>query len=562
MKILVISLLRVGDVLMSAGVLRDLRAKHPDAQIDLLVNSQCASIAPLLGSVDRVIEFDRAGLQKGLGEASAPVFESYEKLSALLDQIEGQTYDLAVNLTQNRLSGWLMGLVDARERLGLVLDHDGRGVFGSNWFRYLNLQIDLESTEVFHFNDIFRFALGLESVRGQNEILKETVRGIAEADKVLSDVAGRRIVCVQALSSDIKKDWGLANFTEALTTFSHRHPDAVIAILAAPFEKERLKPLLEALDRNGVEAFLAVTSFEGAFSLLKRSDLLITLDTSLKHLAAAAKTKILEICVGSSDPYRTGADLGGAIIVRSREACAPCSHSSACHREQHFCAKRIASDAVSSLASELFENRKFQLKTIADEYKSDIEVLRVDRTSLGFWAATSLTETLTEANVARWIDLVCRKVWLQNSKSAHETIGTEMMRLTQFFRQMYPTAADYEWKMLIESFEQRAMDIEGRINGFKAGIRYLHGTYEDPARLQDFVRSLITFRDKLKATPLFASFRRSLDQVIEDQRSPAFTRFKHITEVVTEIEVRTSIHLRILRAIGPQIELPISAEPL
>ncbi len=563
MKILVVSLLRVGDVLMSAGVLRDLRAKHPHAQIDILVNSQCASIAPLLSSVDRVIEFDRNGLQKGLGEAAVPFFESYEKLSGLLDQIEGESYDLAINLTQNRLSGWLMGLIEARERKGLVMDNDGRGVFGSSWFRYMNQQIDLESGEVFHYNDIYRFALGLETVHDRASALMETSRGSTEASTILKAqgiAPTAKLICIQALSSDAKKDWGLDRFAKMIASLSARHPQAHVAILAAPFEQERLRPLLSAL--SDFPVFMAVTSFEGSYSLLKRSSLLITLDTSTKHLAAAAGTKVVEICVGSSDPYRTGADAHGAVIIRSRESCAPCVHSSPCHRDHHACAKRIPVEAVASIASEVFEGRVFQLKTIAEEYEREIEVLRVDRRSLGFWAAPSVTETISEASVAHWIDLVCRKIWLQGSRQAHETVGSEMMRLTSFFKVLYPTTADYEWKHLIEDFERRGMEIEGRVNGFKAGIRYLHGSFEDARKMQDFVKGLMTFRDKMRGAPLYASFRRSLDLVIEDDISPAFTRFRHIVETVGEIENRTKIHLRILRAIGSQMEGAVSAEPL
>ncbi len=561
MKILVVSLLRVGDVIMSANVLRDLRSKYPQAQIDLLVNAQCASVAPLLKTVNRVLEFDRAGLQRGLGDASVPFFESYEKLSGLLDEIESQSYDVAINLTQNRMSGWLMGLIEAKERIGLVLDHDGRGVFGSNWFRYLNQQIDLESNEVFHFNDIFRFALGLDDAKSRLPALEETANGQSEANKILESLASRKLICVQALSSDIKKDWGLDRFKNALTAVAARHPDVSFAILAAPFEIERLEPFVSALNDNGVSAVLAVTSFEGAFSLLKKSELLVTLDTSLKHLAAAAGTRLVEICVGSSDPYRTGADLNGAIIVKSKEGCAPCAHATPCHRTQHFCAKRISADAVAAIVSEVYSNRKFQLRLIADEYKSDLEVLRVDRTSLGFWTAPLINEALSEASVGRWLDLVCRKIWLQGSKISHETVGSEMLRVSRFFRAHYPTAADYEWKLIFENFERRAMEIEGRINGFKSGIRYLHGTFEDQKRMKEFVKGLIGFKEKIRTSPLFASFRRSLDLVIDDQMSPAFTRLRHIVEVVGEIETRTSIHLRILRAVGPQIENPMSAEP-
>jgi ADP-heptose:LPS heptosyltransferase len=561
LKILVMSLLRIGDIAMSAGVLRDLRAKYPEARIDLLLNQQCAQIAPLLPYVDRFIYFDRQRLQKGLGDATVPFFESYELLSELLETVGDENYDLSLNLTQNRLSGWLMGLIEAKQRIGLVLDQDGRASFNSNWFRYMNTQIDHDGTEVFHFNDIFRFALGLDEIQTARPIMKETDAGKADALAIAGET--QHLVAVQMLSSDLKKDYPLPAYTAALATFATRHPEVTLAILAAPFEKERLQPVVDALVNDGHRAVLAVTSFEAAYSLLKRSKLTITLDTSIKHLAAAAGSPILEICLGSSDPYRTGADQNGAVILRSKEACAPCTHSKACHRESQFCATRVPPDAVALLASEVYSRRHFQLQAIAEEYSEEIEVLRVERNALGFWAAPSLTEPLSEASVGRWIDLLCRKMWIQGTKnqdSLSSTLGSEMLKLADFFKALHPKVSEIEWRHLLEDFERRAMDIEGRINGFKTGIRHLHGTYEDPKQMRDFVRSLMTFREKTRTSPLFASFKKALDQVIEDDVSPAFTRFRHIHDVVNEIENRTKIHLKILRAVRLQLDVEGSVE--
>lgn len=544
MKILVVSLLRIGDIAMSAGILRDLRAKYPEAQIDLLLNQQCAQIAPLIPSVNRFFYFDRQAMQKGLGEGSVPFFESYEILNELLDQISETHYDLAINLTQNRLSGWLMGLIPASHRIGLVLEADGRASFNSNWFRYLNTQIDQEGAEVFHFNDIFRFALKLESAPGA--ALAETEAGISEATTVIGD--RKNVVSVQMLTSDVKKDYPLGAFTAALSDFAGRHPEAELAVLAAPFEREKLASVVEKLNRAGHKAFLAVTNFEAALSVVKRSRLLITLDTSIKHLAAAVSTPVLEICVGSADPYRTGADLEGAIVLQSKEACAPCSHSKACHRESHFCSSRLPSSTIALVAGELYEKRSFQLPAIAEEDADDVEILRVDRKAAGFYALTPVNEDFSEAAIGRWVDLQCKKLWIAGNEAPKE-LGSEILKLAQFMKGHHSKVADFEWRHLLEDFERRAMEIEGRINGFKAGLRYLHGTYEDPRKMAEFVRGLIHFREKTRSSALFASFKRSLDQVIEDDISPAFTRFRHIHDAVSEIEVRTQLHLKILRTL-------------
>lgn len=553
MRILVLSLLRIGDIAMSAGILRDLRAKYPDAQIDLLLNKQCSQIAPLLIGVDRFFYFDRQGLQKGLGDASVPFFESYESLSELLDEVTEHKYDLAINLTQNRLSGWLMGLIPAEHRIGLTLEADGRASFHSNWFRYMNAQIDQEGAEVFHFNDIFRFALGLEAAKtlsGKSRSLpslQETDAGRAEAEALLFGLES--VVSVQMLTSDVKKDYPIIRYVAALSQFASRHPSARLAILAAPFERERLLPVVEQLQSAGHKAFLAVTSFEGALSVVKRSKLLITLDTSIKHLAAAVGTPILEICVGSADPYRTGADAQGAVVLQSKEACAPCSHTKACHRTSHFCSSRIPSEIVALVASELYEGRVFQLKPLAEDVGEDLEILRVDRNATGFYALTPVNQEFSETAIARWVDLQCKKLWITGATASGE-IGSEILKLSKFLKAHHSKVADFEWRQLLEDFERRAMEIESRVNGFKAGLRHLHGTYESPAQMSDFVRGLIHFREKTRTSPLFASFKTSLDQVIEDDISPAFTRFRHIHDAIGEIEGRTKLHLKILRTLS------------
>lgn len=563
MKILVMSLLRIGDVAMAAPVLRDLRIKcGPDAKIDLLVNSQAAAIAPLIGSVDRILVFERETLQKGLGRIDVPFFDSYERLSAFVDRLNSEAYDLVVNLTHSRLSGWLMNVVEAKEKQGLVFDPNARASFGSAWFRYLNTQVDADGTEVFHFTDVFRFALKLEGVQSRHATLEETDQGRSEAEAVTTDWADpSNLVCVQALTSDTKKEWGVENFSEMLAAFAIRAPRARIAILGAPNERERLEPLVASLAGKGVDAKLVIVGFEGAYSLVKRARLVVSLDTSIKHLAANAGTPILEICLGSSDPYRTGAYADGTVIVKSRELCAPCVHAKPCHREKKFCALGIPSEAVAMIAGEMFEGRGFQIRSIADEYRQEMDVLCVDTKKIGAFAAASVLETFSEKSVGRWIDLACRRIWLDDAGgNGLDGMGTQAQRLGEFLKAIHPSVSNFEWRFLLGDFEKQVASIEGRLNGFKTEIRALHGTFEDPRRMRDYVRALIGFREKMRGSALLGSFCASLDLVIEDDISPPFTRFRRIVDAIGEIDRRTAIHLRLIRALQRQIEETIGVE--
>ena len=570
MKILVMSLLRIGDVAMATPVLSALRLKFGrDAQIDLLVNSQAAGIAPLISggsaSVGRVIVFDREAMQRGLGRADIPFFDSYERLNELVDRLNGESYDLSINLTHSRLSGWMMSLVNSKEKMGLVFDGEGRASFGTNWFRYLNSQVEADGAEVFHFTEVFRFGLGLGAISTTEPSMFETENGKLEAAEVFENwkVDSKTLVAIQALTSDSKKDWGLARMSEMLERLSQRTPDAAFVIIGAPSERERLEPMVNALSEKGVGLRLAIVGLEGAFSLVKRANLLISVDTSIKHFAACAGTPILEISLGSSDPYRTGAYRHGSLIVKSRELCSPCVHSKACHREKQFCAMGVPSDAVAMLAGEMLAGRSFQLRSIAEAYREEIDVLTVDLKSNGVFAAASILEPFSEQAIGRWIDLTCRKLWLESQRGTGvDAMGSEALKLGQFLRHLHPTNSDVEWKLLLTDLERQVASIEGRLNSFKTEIRALHGSFEDPRRLRDYVRGLISFREKMRHSALLSSFRAVLDLVIEDDISPPFTRFRRIVDAIGEIDNRTQIHLRLIRSLGSGIEDIVGVDKL
>ena len=579
MKILIMSLLRVGDLVLSSTVLRGLRDRFADAEIHCLINEQCIKATPLITYIDRWIPFERHQIQSGLGDATIPVFDSYERLSELIDRLNSESYDLTINLTHNRLSGWLMGLTDSKRRLGLSFDDSGQASFGSRWFRYLNDQVELESSGVFHFTDVFRFALEIGSEfesPTSGRLLAETPAGQKEAEAFLrgvtlpavsaagqtSEPVGPKILVVQPLTSDEKKDWGLSRYLEALSLFA-RTNDSMIVILGAPFEKEKLTPFVESLVERGLKARLAILSLEGAYSLLKRSDLLLTGDTSIKHLACAAETPVIEISIGSADYRRTGAYQHGSVIIQSKESCAPCVVTKLCHRSAHACAKSIPVEAVAMTLSEIFANRAFQLRQVAEEYSQEIGIFRVESSTAGFWTACPVVEQFSDQSVGHWLDLSCRKIWLQSAdrgdvslkvKGTQALIANEVRHLAGFLRANYPTTSVLDWRHLLDSFESQSQFIEGSMAGLKATLRTLNGCFEDPQKSREFVRGLIAVRERIRHIPSLASFKSALDSVIEDEMSAPLIRFRRVINVVVEIDQRAHIALCIIRGLSAEFE--------
>lgn len=548
MKILVVSLLRLGDIILTAPVLRGLKQKYPDAQIDILINSQFKSVASLLPGVSAVHLFDRETLQKGLGEAHVPLFEPFERLDVLLEGLAFEKYDQVINLTHTRLSGWLIGMIPSRSKLGLSFDASGKGAFGSNWFRFLNSQVDLDGAETFHFSDLLRFGVDLNEPIPLG--LLETEKGRQEAKKCLEVIGQANLVVIQALTSDVKKNWGLPAWARSLSHLANIHQDANFVLLGAPSERAELTKLQALLTEKNCRSHVAILSLDAAYSVLKVARLLITGDTSIKHLACQALTPVVEVSLGSSDGFRTGAYADGSIIIQSRETCAPCIHSRPCHRDRHACAERIPAEAVALVASEVYEGRTFQLKTIAEEFKNEIEILKVENSEGSFWTAASVRERFSEETVARWLDLACKKIWL----TTEDRRGTEIESLSRFFRKLHPETSDFEWRFLLGDLEKQVAGISSRINGYRVGIEHLKGAFEDAKRMHEFVTGLIHLRERMKRSFLMRSFASSLDQIIEDQVSPPFLRLRRIVDAINEIDGRTTLHLGLLRGLVGEME--------
>lgn len=354
MRILVVSLLRIGDLLMTAPAIAEIRRRHPQAQVDLVINRGSRAAARLIPDVSEVLIFEREELQAGLCEPERAYFESYDRLQRFVEDLQARSYDVVYNFTHNRLSAWLSGLVGARKVVGLCLEGTGGASFASPWFRQLNFQVDVDERESFHHVDIFWRAVQGSQVYIEGQApslpagLQETESGRRQAaeflrQQKLSEYSEAPWIGVQISTSDAKKEWGDDRFIQWITALSGEAASVmpVFLVFGAPFEKDRIDQFVSRARQVGADARAAIVDLETAYSLMDHLTLMVTGDTAMKHLGSASSAPVLELILGSADAFRTGAWKVGDVVLRSREACAPCGHSEKCHRATHACAESL-----------------------------------------------------------------------------------------------------------------------------------------------------------------------------------------------------------------------------
>lgn len=325
MKILVLSLLRLGDIIQQGPLLKGLREKHPDAEIHLLLNRQFANVERVLeGVVDKYIFFDREALQKGMGEASFNILWSYTQVENLVESLNAESYDLAINLTHNKLSGYLLGALNIADKRGLYQE-DGRFKGLSNrWIRYFNDRFSGNQKSLFHYVELLGKAFDIP---------------VGAPLATATHKKKSKLVLLQCLTSDKKKNWGLEKFFQLKRTIEISLVDYEVLVLGASFERDSLLKVFSEKD-------LLICDLMEARKHLQNAALLVTGDTSIKHMAAQSGTPIVEIAIGSSDPTKTSAFSNQSIVLKSEAPCAPCNHSQACSQSRHVCADDVTVDQV------------------------------------------------------------------------------------------------------------------------------------------------------------------------------------------------------------------------
>lgn len=436
MRVLVISLLRLGDFIQILPVLQSLKTQFNIAELDVLTHQPVRQMQPMLTSVDKWFTLNRDELQAGLGEAGIPMLTSLSVLKEQLDRIDQRKYDCIINLTQTEFSGWIAGYLSASQRYGLTMDVKGQAHFHSPWFQYLDDHAPLGVEDIFHYTDIFFYGCGL---KGADRIwnLRETRHGRAEMSAL--QLSGGDKIVLQTLTSDSKKNWSEQSWVSMLTQLHLFQPHAEFVALGAPNEESRIDSLVARAQERGISVRKAILSLEGAYSLLRQARLLITGDTSIKHLANAANIPILELSLGSSDLRRTGAYRANSLILQSRVECAPCPHSSPCSQSTHACAARLSPDVVSLAAHHYLSSDWMGLKELSHEFENEVKLLRTRQLSNGFWLAVDLNESEPERVIERLLERCTWKFLLNRDHlNPLAQFGSEGLQLKRELEAMMP----------------------------------------------------------------------------------------------------------------------------
>ncbi|MDI6803746.1 MAG: lipopolysaccharide heptosyltransferase II [Bacteroidota bacterium] len=334
-KILIIRLSSIGDILLSSPLVRCLRNKFPNSQIDFLVRNDYSDLVKYNPHISKVIEFDIQG--------------GFNSLKKLTRQLKQENYDIVLDIHNSLRSRYIryfikpksVHIVDKRTAARFCLINFKQNLYKKDipvaeryleTAKKLGVENDKKGLEVFiHDNQQNKIAEKLLQVRSSNIKL---------------------IVGVAPSAKHNTKKWQAGKYIELLARLVTEQ-DALVLAFGGIEDKNEIDGIVNQV--NEITGKQAAVNFAGELSLLENAaafdycNVVITNDTGLMHIAAARKKKIVALFGPTVRefgffPYGTE-----NIVVEDKTlSCRPCSHigSKTCPKKHFKCMQDISSEKV------------------------------------------------------------------------------------------------------------------------------------------------------------------------------------------------------------------------
>ena len=327
-KILIIRLSSIGDVLLTTPVIRYLKKKFPDSQIDFVVKKQFVDLLKYQLNINHLYLYDKN--------------DEVNSLKKIRGQIREQHYDLIIDLHKNFRSYYLTTGSGAKD-----IVRYNKGVFQ----RFLLVKFKLNFYRTIipiyqrYLNCLNRYEISYDGQELDIFINEETETRVVEKYSDFLNYSPGLTIGIAPGAKHATKQWTVEGFSSVINNFV-RNKNARIVLFGSDAEQEIVQSL--SIDKSPL-----VLNVCGKLSLLETAalmnhcDLVLTNDSGLTHLAEALKKKVVAIFGSTTEelgffPYTTQY----TVVQNENLKCRPCSHigRKKCPKGHFKCMKEISAD--------------------------------------------------------------------------------------------------------------------------------------------------------------------------------------------------------------------------
>lgn len=298
MKILLLQLKRIGDLVLTTPAVAALRERFPEAEVTMVVSSECAELLPAISGVDRILMARR----------------NLRDVIAFLG-VAGRRFDCCIDFTRNDRSAFLAFLSKAGKR---IVSYRVRDQSKSRARLYTDfVDVRMRDLHTIDYNLALLEPLGIRDVSSPLHLqLPRSAHEKADALRRNSNV-NRPYVILHPGSARQEKLWQAGRWRQVIERFCRDDDfDLVLTSGAAKHEQAHISAITnetKIIDLSGKTDLLTLAA------LISHARLLVTVDSAPVHLAAATHTPQV-ILFGPTNPFHWRPRESPALILHGKSS--------------------------------------------------------------------------------------------------------------------------------------------------------------------------------------------------------------------------------------------------
>jgi len=334
MKILLLQLRRIGDLILTTPAVAALRESFPDAQLTIVVSSECADLLPAVADVDRTLMARRNTRDLALFFSAA-----------------ASRFDYCIDFTRNDRSAFLALLSGARRRVVSYRVRQQSKMRARAYTDFVNVR--MRDTHTIDYNLALLEPLGVRTAASRAPYLHLTQVAHEKGDALRRYwKITRPYVILHPGSARREKLWEPERWAEVIDHFGRNNDiDLVLTSGSSLNEQAHIAAI-----KNKVQQIIDLSGKTNVLTLaglIDQARLLVTVDSAPMHLAAATRTPQVAL-FGPTNPFHWRPRESPALILQGKSA-APVTEF--VPTQPRFAMSQISTEAVISAMDSLLSLR-------------------------------------------------------------------------------------------------------------------------------------------------------------------------------------------------------------
>lgn len=321
-KILIVRMSSIGDIVLTTPVIRALRLRFPDAQIDFLVKSQFASLPENNPNISNIIPFDSGS---GFGG-----------LLKLRNRLSAEKYDWLIDLHRSLRSRFLSAFCGFKLKTTYKKQLFNRFMlirFKKNFYK------EVKPVYMRYFEALEPFHIEYDGNGTEVFLLESDFSGFN------SGIINEKTVVLCPGAAHANKQWLHERFAQLAIELSLSGCNVVL--LGGKKEK-RLCEQIKEISKVELHILAGETSLRQSAALLSKSAVVVANDSGMMHLAQAVKTPVVAIYGPTTRELGFFPFPEKSTVIEKELSCRPCTFKGAesCPKGHFNCMKNIGSQEV------------------------------------------------------------------------------------------------------------------------------------------------------------------------------------------------------------------------